>query len=101
MLLESNKLEFWQNVLNEYTESLIWSHLCHGSAEFNKVWPIPIEKANIQMLAKEFINVNKLSQSLIASNHHYDLLFCRMTWFSETVNIRNNFIKYCINKFSK
>ena len=100
--LVSNQLEFWQKVQEEYDQAYQHnvSFLCVASYSFRDIYVDEIN--NIRKLASQFIKASGEKGWELADSH-LDKLFKLPFFdtFEERREIRNGFIQYCINKFSK
>jgi hypothetical protein len=89
--------EFWEKVKDEYNTKRYNTHygICHRSTTFEYTWDNAHHRLSIQVLAYDYLLANK-HQELIG----FDYLFINSETREEAIEIRQNFINWCIERFS-
>jgi hypothetical protein len=95
----TNTIEFWTSTkydFNEWADG--YSFLCIYCEDFANAWDNNgYERQNLINLANEFIQHENIKNVIVG---YKDLLFNAEHFnFDDRVEIRRNFIDYCINKF--
>lgn len=100
-----NKLSFWQTVQNEWRDQPLRGFLCHGSKTFQKVYSREGNRADLEVLKREFLRNSKLASSVYEPTPAYNdeealpLFFIRNR--KNFRRVRTNFIAWNIQRLSK
>jgi hypothetical protein len=89
--------EFWEKVKEEWDATSTYDFICFRSPTFEKIWDDPNTMLSIYLLANEFLIKHK---EVIFKIGCGDILFKGSESKVEMRKIRQNFINWCIEKFS-
>lgn len=100
-----NTLKFWKTVQDEWKKEKHHHFICHGSKTFKNVYSRESNRADLELLKREFLRNSKLASSVYDPTPAYDdnegvpLFFvCTAENFRR---VRTNFIAWNIQRLSK
>lgn len=103
--MDINTKQFWQTVWSEISGNHRSSYLCHISPTFNKHYYRNIRR--LRVLAQEFLDSKSITDYVVTSTlddryaHGMFKRKCedRLIFSTDLLELRINFVKYCIAKF--